>query len=56
MEQVESYQNSLGSLRLAQLLARLLCLKNRDMITGLLSSPLLKKVEDIANNAINKGI
>lgn len=33
-----------------------LCLKNRDMITGLLSSPLLKKVEDIANNAINKGI
>ena len=33
-----------------------LCFKNREMITGLLNSPLLKKVENIANNAINKGI
>lgn len=33
-----------------------LCFKNREMIIGLLNSPLLKSVENIANNAINKGI
>ena len=33
-----------------------LCFKNKEMITGLLNSPLLKSVENIANNAINKGI
>ena len=33
-----------------------LCFKNRDMITGLLNSPLLRSVENIANNAINKGL
>ena len=33
-----------------------LCFKNKDMIVGLLNSPLLKSVENIANNAISKGI
>lgn len=33
-----------------------LCFKNRDMILGILNSPILKQFEVFANNAVNKGL
>jgi hypothetical protein len=33
-----------------------LCFKNRDMILGVLNSPILKQFEVFANNAVNKGL